>query len=138
MVRNRFASDSVASDRPRKWLSNIGSYAAGPQDRFNKLKECEVPESKTQQRVQRNRETLIAALREVRAEAGMKKSTTLVRPSDAHFIGLSPEFPPCPFGECDGSSWYIERGTRARIECRCAQTTKASATEAKPVIDAAS
>jgi hypothetical protein len=38
MARNRFASEGIASDRPRKWLSNIGSYAAGPQDRFNKLK----------------------------------------------------------------------------------------------------
>jgi len=38
MVRNRFTSEGIASDRPRKWLSNIGSYAAGPQDRFNKLK----------------------------------------------------------------------------------------------------
>jgi hypothetical protein len=92
--------------------------------------------SKTEQRTQRNRETLVAALREVRAEDGMRKGTTLVRPSDAQFIGLSPEFPPCPFGECDGSSWYIERGTRARIECRCAQTRKASTPE--PVIDAAS
>jgi len=38
MVRNRFESEGIASDRPRKWLPNIGSYAAGPQDRFNKLK----------------------------------------------------------------------------------------------------
>lgn len=38
MVRNRFRSEGIASDRPRKWLPNLGSYAAGPQDRFNKLK----------------------------------------------------------------------------------------------------
>jgi hypothetical protein len=38
MVRNRFESEDIASDRPRKWLPNIGSYAAGAQDRFNKLK----------------------------------------------------------------------------------------------------
>jgi hypothetical protein len=38
MVRNRFASEAVASDRPRKWLSNIGSYAAGPQDRFSRVR----------------------------------------------------------------------------------------------------
>jgi hypothetical protein len=38
MVRNRFESEGIASDRPRKWLPNIGSYAAGAQDRFNKLK----------------------------------------------------------------------------------------------------
>jgi hypothetical protein len=38
MVRNRFESDGIASDRPRKWIPNIGSYAAGPQDRFNKPK----------------------------------------------------------------------------------------------------
>ena len=38
MVRNRFDSESIPSDRPRKWLPHIGSYAAGPQDRFNKLK----------------------------------------------------------------------------------------------------
>jgi len=38
MVCNRFESEGIASDRPRKWLPNIGSYAAGAQDRFNKLK----------------------------------------------------------------------------------------------------
>jgi hypothetical protein len=38
MVRNRFESEGITPDRPRKWLSNIGSYAAGPHDRFNKLK----------------------------------------------------------------------------------------------------
>lgn len=38
MVRNRFESEGIASDRPRRWLPNLGSYAAGPQDRFNKLK----------------------------------------------------------------------------------------------------
>jgi hypothetical protein len=38
MVRNRFESEGIASDRPRNWLPNLGSYAAGPQDRFNKLK----------------------------------------------------------------------------------------------------
>jgi uncharacterized protein YdaU (DUF1376 family) len=38
MVRNRFESEGIASERPRKWLPNIGSYAAGPQDRYNKLK----------------------------------------------------------------------------------------------------
>jgi hypothetical protein len=38
MVRNRFESEGIPPDRPRKWLPNIGSYAAGPQDRFNKLK----------------------------------------------------------------------------------------------------
>jgi len=38
MVRNRFASEGITSDRPRKWLSNLGSYAAGPLDRYNKLK----------------------------------------------------------------------------------------------------
>jgi hypothetical protein len=38
MVRNRFESEGVAPDRPRRWLSNLGSYAAGAQDRYNKLK----------------------------------------------------------------------------------------------------
>jgi hypothetical protein len=38
MVSNRFDSEGIAPDRPRKWLSNLGSYAAGAQDRYNKLK----------------------------------------------------------------------------------------------------
>ena len=38
MIRNRFESEGIAPDRPRKWLPNLGSYIAGPQDRFNKLK----------------------------------------------------------------------------------------------------
>ena len=41
MVRNRFRSEGITRDRPRKWLPNLGGYAAGPQDRFNKLKEFE-------------------------------------------------------------------------------------------------
>jgi hypothetical protein len=41
MVRNRFRSEGITSDRPRKWLPNLGGYAAGPQDRFNKLKDFE-------------------------------------------------------------------------------------------------
>ena len=39
MARNRFASDGITPDRPRKWLPNLGSYAVGPHDRFNKLRE---------------------------------------------------------------------------------------------------
>jgi hypothetical protein len=38
MVRNRFDSEGIPSDRPRKWLPNIGGYAAGVQDRFNRPK----------------------------------------------------------------------------------------------------
>jgi hypothetical protein len=38
MVCNRFESEGIASDRPRKWLPDLGSYAAGPQGRFKKLK----------------------------------------------------------------------------------------------------
>jgi hypothetical protein len=40
MVRNRFSSDDIAADRPRRWLGDLGRYAAGPLDRFNKLKGC--------------------------------------------------------------------------------------------------
>jgi hypothetical protein len=50
MVRNRFESDGIASDRPRKWVSNVGTYAAGPLDRFNKLKKVESPNGKSQPR----------------------------------------------------------------------------------------
>jgi hypothetical protein len=38
MVRNRFDSDELPPDRPRKWLSSLGSYAAGPLDRFGRRK----------------------------------------------------------------------------------------------------
>lgn len=88
--------------------------------------------SKTQQRIQRNREVLVAAA------FGDAASGMRGRPSDAQFVGETPQFPPCPLSECDGGGWYIERGTRKRIECRCAQTRKASAPETKPAIDAAS
>jgi len=80
--------------------------------------------SKTQERLQRNRETLVNALREIQAETQREQVRAVGRPCDVQFLGEKPEFPPCPFGECDGSSWYVERGTRARIECRCAETRK--------------
>jgi hypothetical protein len=38
MVSNRFSSEGITSDRPRKWLPHLGSYAAGPQDRFGRVK----------------------------------------------------------------------------------------------------
>lgn len=38
MVRNRFESEEIASDRPRKWLPNLGSYTSGPLDRYGKPK----------------------------------------------------------------------------------------------------
>ena len=37
MARNRFASE-VAADRPRAWLPILGTYAAGPLDRYGKPK----------------------------------------------------------------------------------------------------
>jgi hypothetical protein len=42
------------------------------------------------------------------------------RPSDTQFTVPKLEFQSCPFDECDGSSWYVDRATRARKECRCA------------------
>jgi hypothetical protein len=38
MIFNRFASDDIPSDRPSGWLRGLGTYAAGPLDRFRKLK----------------------------------------------------------------------------------------------------
>jgi hypothetical protein len=38
MVRNRFHSDELKSDRPKLWLSRVGEFAAGPQDRYGKPK----------------------------------------------------------------------------------------------------
>jgi len=38
MVRNRFDSDELPPDRPRRWLPGLGSYVAGPLDRFARLK----------------------------------------------------------------------------------------------------
>jgi hypothetical protein len=37
MVRNRFDSESIPSERPRKWLPDLSAYAAGPLDRFGRL-----------------------------------------------------------------------------------------------------
>jgi hypothetical protein len=38
MVRNRFLSDGIASDRPRVWLPNLAKYHTAPLDRFQKPK----------------------------------------------------------------------------------------------------
>jgi hypothetical protein len=38
MARNRFDSEGVSPERPRKWLPNLGSYTAGPLDRYGKQK----------------------------------------------------------------------------------------------------
>jgi hypothetical protein len=38
MVRNRFASDGVKSDRPWFWISSLGSFAGGALDRYGKTK----------------------------------------------------------------------------------------------------
>jgi hypothetical protein len=61
MVRNRFESVGIASDRPRKWLPNIGSYAAGPQDRYNKLKGVESHGNFAGNRAERRQADNIAA-----------------------------------------------------------------------------
>jgi hypothetical protein len=63
------------------------------------------------------------------------------RPSDAHFLSAeSADLEPCTFGECDGSGWYVERKTRARRECRCAQQRKTPVANPKsgPAVVAAS
>lgn len=39
MVDNRFSSEGIVSERPRKWMSDIGRYFAGPLDRFGKAPE---------------------------------------------------------------------------------------------------
>jgi hypothetical protein len=39
MVRIRFDSQGITSARPRKWLPDLGTYAAGPLDRYGKVDE---------------------------------------------------------------------------------------------------
>jgi hypothetical protein len=100
MVANRFRSEGIASDRPRKWLANLGSYAAGPLDRFNKL----------------------------RGPHGDAKCSSH-RPSDSQFAHPVPEITPCPFGVCDGGGWYVDRNTRARVDCKCRESRKAAVSD---------
>jgi len=38
MVQNRFASEGIKSSRPRAWLSRLDDYAAGPVDRYQRVK----------------------------------------------------------------------------------------------------
>lgn len=38
MVKNRFASDALTSERPRLWLANLDKYAGAPVDRFDRAK----------------------------------------------------------------------------------------------------
>ncbi len=38
MVRNRFDSEGVKSDRPACWISSLGSFAGGPLDRYGRVK----------------------------------------------------------------------------------------------------
>jgi hypothetical protein len=64
MVRNRFRSEAITSDRPRKWLPNLGSYAAGPQDRFNKLKGSDHDGNGNGNRAERRQAGNIAAAKE--------------------------------------------------------------------------
>jgi hypothetical protein len=66
MVRNRFDSEGITSDRPRKWLPNLGSYAGGPQDRFNKLKGVE-SENHTGSRAERRQVANLTAREAARA-----------------------------------------------------------------------
>jgi hypothetical protein len=40
MVRNHFASEGMTPQRPRVWLPRLGDYAAGPLDRYGKLREA--------------------------------------------------------------------------------------------------
>jgi hypothetical protein len=102
-VRNRFASEANHSERPSRWIADLSSYASSPLDRFRRP--LSMPGlSKTQSRIQQNRGKL----------------------SDAQFVGSGPTFPPCRFGECDGSKWFIERTTRQPTECRCARETGAA------------
>jgi hypothetical protein len=68
MVRNRFGSDDIPPDRPRKWMANIGSYAAGPQDRYNKLKGGGSNGSLTENRAGRRQTANLAARETARAE----------------------------------------------------------------------
>jgi uncharacterized protein YdaU (DUF1376 family) len=61
MVRNRFESEGIPPDRPRKWLPNIGSYAAGRLDRFSRLKGVGTNEKGNENRAERRQADNIAA-----------------------------------------------------------------------------
>jgi hypothetical protein len=38
MVRNRFDSEAVKSERPAGWISSLGSFAGGALDRYGRTK----------------------------------------------------------------------------------------------------
>lgn len=40
-------------------------------------------------------------------------------PNDRQFISVQLEIAPCPLDICDGSGWWIERGTRRHVGCEC-------------------
>jgi hypothetical protein len=71
MVRNRFESEGIASDRPRKWLPNIGSYAAGPQDRYNKLKGADHNGNGTRNRAGQRQAINLAAAAAAKRDLGL-------------------------------------------------------------------
>ncbi len=70
MVRNRFTSEAINSARPRKWLSNLSEYAAGPLDRYGKLRTNGNGTNRAEQRQASN----LAACEE--AKAALRKPTT--------------------------------------------------------------
>ncbi|MFI5090770.1 MAG: hypothetical protein ACHP7P_11995 [Terriglobales bacterium] len=67
MVRNRFGSDEVPSDRPRKWLPDLGTYAAGPLTRFKNLKGGTNGDRTNGNRAEQRKRDNLAAREEARA-----------------------------------------------------------------------
>lgn len=71
MVQNRFQSDGVTSSRPGKWISAIGDYAAGPLDKFNKVKGHGSNGNRNGNRAEQRRDSNLEAREQARARLGL-------------------------------------------------------------------
>lgn len=68
-----------------------------------------------------------AALRTWERNRFDSKPHTSQRPRDTHIIGVAPVHPPCSLGICDGSGWFIDRGSRKKFDCECRERKMATA-----------
>jgi uncharacterized protein YdaU (DUF1376 family) len=81
MVSHRFQSESIAAERPRKWLADLGAYVVAPLDRFGKLLDSfhtgdtHNDSSHTGNRAEQRRDSNLAALRAAKDKLGLDHGT---------------------------------------------------------------
>jgi hypothetical protein len=57
------------------------------------------------------------------------RSSSRPRPTDSYMVFKAPAMPPCPFGECNGSGWWVDRATRSTVLCPCWKEQPLSASQ---------